>query len=250
MVVKVWRHCSESPISRLATCFTTLPQDKDGKTTFGAEPRPYIFMGCGKNESSVFDLSTGSCRQCFRVLDSTLGYTEQALLPPEYVSMPELFDIPIPRNPQRTIASAASFASNSLLSRSMQPESKILSLMGRLGMSGSQYLITGGSDRCLRYWDFSSPSRCYTISGQIRGQPRPLYEKVDVGSSGQLFICRQFPVPSVGEVESSKLPWKLQRGPVKPENCHQDAILDLKSVEFPMRGLLSSSQDGMIKLWR
>ena len=251
MSVKIWRHSSYSPISRLATCYTTLPQDKDGKTDFGNEPRPYIFMGCGKNEASVFDLSTSSCRQCFRVLDSDLCYIDQSALPSECISMPELNDIPMPKNPDRLIASAASSASNHLFGNSnIYRDPKIVSLMGRLGMSGHQYLITGGTDRCLRYWDFSSSSKCYTFSGSIRDQPHPIYQKVDVGLSNQLFICRQVPVPSVGEVDSVKLPWKLQRGIIRPENNHMDSILDVKSVEFPTKGLLSCSNDGMIKLWR
>ncbi|CAN0435586.1 unnamed protein product, partial [Laminaria digitata] len=25
------------------------------------------------------------------------------------------------------------------------------------------YLITGGTDRCIRYWDFQAASRCYVV---------------------------------------------------------------------------------------
>lgn len=261
LCVKVWRHSSETIVSRLATCFTTLPQDKDGKsspTTYGSEPRPYIFMGCGSNEASVFDLSTATCRQCFRVLDPSLCYiNQQMMLPPECISMPELSDVPLPRNPLRPISYASSYASGSFLrftgnTESNYSDAKILSLVGRLGMHGQhqQYLITGGSDRYLRYWDFSSPSKCYTISGLAHGQPRPIYQRVDVGTADQqLFLCQQMPVPSAGGVETVRFPSK-QRGLVRPENTHQSSILDLKSVEFPSKGLLSCSQDGMIKLWR
>lgn len=260
LCVKVWRHSSESLVSRLATCFTTLPQDKDGKSqtsAYGIEPRPYIFMGCGNNEASVFDISTARCRQCFRTLDQSLCYINQQMrLPSECISMPELNEIPLPRNPNRPIISA--IASNSLLHPNIKysnshSETKVLSLMGRLGMHGQQqqYLITGGSDRFLRYWDFSSPSKCYTISGLAQGQPRPIYQRVDVGSPDQqLFLCQQMPVPNVDDFDSVRYSWKLQRGLVRPENIHQGSILDLKSIEYPSKGMLSCSQDGMIKLWR
>jgi phosphoinositide-3-kinase regulatory subunit 4 len=262
LCVKVWRHSSESLVSRLATCFTTLPQDKEGKfqtSLYGTEPRPYIFMGCGNNEASVFDISTARCRQCFRILDQSLCYINQQMrLPSECTSMPELNEIPLPRNPNRAIISAFTTSFDSLLNPNVMysnchSETKVLSLMGRLGMHGQQqqYLITGGSDRFLRYWDFSSPSKCYTISGLAQGQPRPIYQRVDVGSlDQQLFLCQQMPVPSVDDVESIRYPWKFQRGFVRPENMHQGSILDLKSIEFPSKGMLSCSQDGMIKLWR
>ena len=49
-LVKLWQHSSGAPITRLATCFTTLPQDKGGNN----EDKPFIFMGCGLNESAIF----------------------------------------------------------------------------------------------------------------------------------------------------------------------------------------------------
>ncbi|CAN0296129.1 unnamed protein product, partial [Scytosiphon promiscuus] len=29
------------------------------------------------------------------------------------------------------------------------------------------YLITGGTDRCIRYWDFQAASRCYMVRVEI-----------------------------------------------------------------------------------
>mmetsp|Transcript_188 Transcript_188/g.264 ORF Transcript_188/g.264 Transcript_188/m.264 type:complete len:129 (-) Transcript_188:59-445(-) len=128
--------------------------------------------------------------------------------------------------------------------------------MGRIGATGRSYLITGGSDRCLRYWDFNLPSRCYTISGFVHGQPAPTYEgvnlfKTDETSVNQnLFLCRSRNAAPNSDVPSSDLPHHLQQGLVRPENAHRDAILDIKSVDYPRKSLLSCSRDGVIKLWQ
>jgi hypothetical protein len=58
------------------------------------------------------------------------------------------------------------------------------------------------------------------------------------------------PVATAGEMEGSKVPRKLERGQIRPENCHTDAILDLKLIDRPMKGVLSASRDGCVKVWR
>ena len=245
-MVKLWQHSSGAPISRLATCFTTLPQDKGSN----AEDKPFIFMGCGLNEAAIFDVTTGECRQCFRVLDPALCYIDQMSLPRSCVTMPALREVKLPPHPNQRIQSAMSVPSGSFQHRRPPPEPSVQSIMGRIGKRGYSYIITGGSDRYIRYWDFMSISRCYTVSGLNHGQPKPSYESVDVGSSGQLYLCRQAPIPSPTDLESSKLPRQLHRGTVRPDNGHRDAILDLKNVDFPVKGLLSCSRDGVIKMWR
>ncbi len=152
MMVKLWRHSSGQPVSRLATCHTVLPQDKSNGTL--TERKPYFFIGCGSNEASIFDVSTGICRQCFRVIDDQ--FTNKAMLPESYVSMPSLKEIEFPYDKSRPIV----FARNERLQTRTKPfEPNIASLIGRIGMTGKSYLVTGGSDRFLRYWDFTSPER-------------------------------------------------------------------------------------------
>ena len=243
--VKAWQHSSESHIYRIDNFFTTLPQDKDGRTAFGTEPRPYAYMSCGRNESCVFDLSAGVCRHSFRVLDPEFAYTDSNEIAQVMVSPPLFNEIAVPRSSEIPLKGW----SNSYSVRPSQENStkpKILSLFGGVGFNGCHYMITGGSDRCIRYWDFSSPSKCYTSSGLAKGQPRPFYERRGSEKGAQVFLCRQQPVP----VESNRISWNLQRGASKAENCHKDAILDLRVIDHPQQCLLSSSQDGEIKVWR
>lgn len=129
------------------------------------------------------------------------------------------------------------------------PEPHVESFSGRVGTTGQNYLVTGGTDGYLRYWDFSSPSKCFTISGLRHFQPRPVYESID-RSSGKIILCRQNPTQKPDEVASASLPKLNHKGITRPENRHYDAILDVKRIEYPMKGFLSSSRDGLIKFWR
>eukprot|EP00978_Attheya_sp_CCMP212_P039901 scaffold212116_cov35-Attheya_sp.AAC.1 len=108
----------------------------------------------------------------------------------------------------------------------------------------------GGSNRFLCYWDFLSPSKCYSISGMSNRDPKPSFENVaDVGMGSHLLLCHQMHNPKVGEVESSRVPRKLRRGPICSENHHTDAILNIKGIDFPVKEILSSrSRDGTVKV--
>ena len=239
--VRLWQHSSAAPIARLAASFTSLRHDKAS----AGEPRPYIFMGCGKNEASVFDIADGSCKQCFRVLDSDLCYVDRSALPSDCVTPPQLHEIPL--SSQRPLLSGGgAFGVLTNNERVSSPEPRILSLIGRVGSSGQPFLLTGGSDCCLRYWSLAASSKCYTVSGLSNCQPRSSCESINVGPSSRLFLCRQMPVATVGEIEGSKVPRKLERGQIRPENCHTDAILDLKLIDR----VLSASRDGCVKVWR
>lgn len=136
-----------------------------------------------------------------------------------------------------------------LSERLAPPQPNIQAFSGRVGSSGLNYLVTGGTDGFLRYWDFSSASKCYTISGLRNSQPRPVYESIHT-ESGRVILCRQLQTPKSSEVSKTYLPKAHQSGPVRPENRHQDAILDIKRLDYPMKGLVTCSRDGIVKVWR
>ena len=230
-LVKMWQHSCESSINRLGT----------------SSARPYVVMGCGTNEASIFDISQGTCRQAMRVVDDNFSYLHQAALPVHCTSMPILKDISIPSMLKRRQGVIDAIIS----SRKAPPQPNIQSFTGRVGTS-TEYLITGGSDGHIRFWDFSSPSKCFTISGLATTEPRPIYERVsgNVSSNGNIFLCRSMPEPKFKEMNGAQVTKRMQNGPLRPDNRHQDAILDLKKIDYPMKGLLSCSRDGLIKFWR
>jgi WD40 repeat protein len=122
-------------------------------------------------------------------------------------------------------------------------------MVGSMGGYDQNYLITGGGDAQIRYWDFSSPSKCYTVSGLIGFHHRPSYERLDI-QGNCIIVGRQTAGLRLQDIESSRLPRRLQRGLTRAETRHQDAILDLKLIQLPINAILSCSRDGSVKLFK
>jgi len=130
---------------------------------------------------------------------------------------------------------------------SPSPVTSINAMCGSIGVGENSYLITGGGDARIRFWDFAMPSKCFVVSGQSSNQPRPSIERIDLDSRCRLMICRQLPSPkSMGGV-SSQMGKRLGKGLAKPENHHTEAIQDLKIVN---KALISASRDCTVKVWR
>lgn len=232
--VKLWRHSSCAPINRLASSFASL--------TTNGDPSPHLVIGAGVNETSVFDLITGACSQCFRVLDPMLSYVDRASLPIEHVTLPQLNEV----RPQFRSHYYNSHVLNLLQGARMPPPNPTIhSFTGRVCSSGYSYLVTGDSLGILRFWDFSSASKCFTISGLHNSSPRPFYECLEYGNSKMIF-CREHGNLNTHQATS----FNIQKGPTRPDNRHKDAILDIKKIEYPVKGLLTCSRDGSIKLWK
>ncbi len=239
--MKVWQHSNAAPVNRLGTSFGALSCD--------SSPKPYVVMGCGLNESAVFDISSGKCRHCFRVLDPSLSYVDKLSLPAQFTSLPTLNEIHLSSDLGKRVKGIHKTVESVINTRVAPPQPCIQSFTGRVGSSGTNYLVTGGTDGYLRYWDFSHPSKCFTISGLRYSQPRPIYESLEA-ASGKIILCRQVPIPKSDEIASASLPKLNNRGVVRPESRHRDAIMDVKKLEFPMKGFISCSRDGLIKFWR
>lgn len=56
------------------------------------------------------------------------------------------------------------------------------------------------------------------------------------------------PIATAAEMESRRIPRKLERGQIRPENSHRDTVLDLKLIDYSMKGVLSASNDGSFKV--
>ena len=253
--VKLWHHSRGAPITRLATSFVPPPQMWGSRNLDASSVKPFVFASCGPNECGMFDVSTGDCNQCFR----TLGYgSRQAAAHAYYAEdLPKLEEVPI---------SAASTRRSALMTNgflkshtdgsksSPSPLNSINAMCGSIGVGDNSYLLTGGGDARIRFWDFAVPSKCFVVSGQPTSQPRPLFERVDLnGGRCRLMTCRQMPSASrnMGGAASSSLSTltknKLGQALAKPENHHTEAIQDLKIVN---KAVISASRDCTVKVWR
>ncbi|KAL3917973.1 MAG: hypothetical protein SGILL_004459, partial [Bacillariaceae sp.] len=240
--MKLWHHSRSSPIDRLATSFVPPPQSWIGKTYSNIDSRPYIFAASGPNECAMFDALSGHCSECFRTVE--YGNRSPSARMDE---LPRLQELPLSSSSRRKALLSQGIGParlGSVLSTSFR---SVKCMVGSTGASDYSFLITGGSDCRIRFWDFSMPSRCYVSSAVDPVQPRPNFERIDLDSQTRLMLCRQAPAPAVNQVDSSSIPRKLFQGTRAIPQGHNEAITDLK---FLKHNLVSCSRDCMVKLWR
>ena len=229
--VKLWRHCSQTSINRLATSVGTPPQ------MWTARPnpdliRPFMFISAGINECAMFDVTTGTCCECFRTTQTDkVGKRSAAEECP-----PFLDEIPLRSRLSVGLKAASALVDANFINRPSCVHSTINCMVGSIGGHQQSYLVTAGSDRIIRFWDFTNPKKCFILSGIRANHARPLFERFDVNISTRLMFCSMPRTLSVRHVE------------VLPELHHHDSILDLKIVD--KWGLVSCSRDSTIKLWR
>lgn len=238
--VKLWHHSRAAPITRLATSFVPPPQMWGSRNLDASSVRPYVFASCGPNECGMFDVSTGNCNQVFR----TVGYGSAMASYAEEI--PKLHEVPISAASTRRSALMTNGFLKNNNAMTPSPVTSINAMCGSIGVSDHSYLMTGGGDARIRFWDFAVPSKCFVISGHSSVQPRPSFERIDLDGPCRLMLCRQ--LPSTGKMGGpSKFTKKLGKVLSKPENHHTEAIQDLKIVN---KAVISASRDCTVKVWR
>jgi len=241
-VLRLWQHSRSTPINRLATSFVPPPQSWASKRSTYTDSKPHIFVASGPNECAMFDATTGHCSECFR----TVEYRSKS--PSSRIDdLPSLYDVSLSSSTRR----------KTLLSQGRGPAklSEVISasfrsvncMIGSTGNSDHSFLITGGSDRRIRFWDFAIPSKCHVTNGLDPTQPLPSFERIDYGNNSRLMLCHQAPTPAISEVDSFRVPRKLFQGTRTMSQGHDDSICDLKILKH---SLLSCSRDCTVKLWR
>lgn len=239
--IQLWRHSREAPISRLAT--TSI----DWESSTASEPKPYIFAASGNNECAMFNAMSGACKECFRTVS---GHNQ--LVNARTEEPPTLKEVLISSKNRSGILKLATPLVNSTY---QSYPGSINCMVGSIGAIANSYLITGGGDGRIRYWDFTAPSKCFVVCGQSSTQPRPSFERVNFEGQGHLMICRQ--LDSFGSSETNH-PRKIFHGLKKPDNNHTDSIQDIKIIDKHLVGgvskdfsaLVSCSKDSTIKIWR
>ncbi len=254
---QLWRHSSAGPIYRLACCKAVKYNYSAGSMIPGlpSTEGAYLFVASENNEAAVWGLPEGGeCYKCFRSLP--LNESKAPITP-----LPSLDPIDLPRHPLAPILSAATATtgsnrynnSNTTSSSSSSSSSSVRSMIGRISPSNASYLITAGSDKQIRFWDFRSAESCYTIAGLEAAQPKSIFvtrKVADDKPAGKLFVCYSSATPSSDKILQSHLPVREGRGLTAPTVNFRDVITDLKDIDVPIRLLLSSSKDGEIKIWR
>lgn len=134
---------------------------QNDERVWGAGEGGYLMIAAGDNESTVWNLpipEDGTCVRTFKAV-SVSNIREKS------TGAPRLLSIPLPSHALAPIQGAMHSLSNPSIPSTTSSIRALLSHLSR-STTGVSYLITGGSDSIIRYWDFSSPSRCCVLSGE------------------------------------------------------------------------------------
>ncbi|KAI8361053.1 hypothetical protein B0O80DRAFT_148594 [Mortierella sp. GBAus27b] len=218
IAIKSWVHPSKSRISRLVIHPEPHHPARGGR----------VIIASGKNEVSVWDIEHEECREvfCVRNADEKKALSFDAFKATEPLSGSDLL-----RN---------SFTSNDSNVSADQ------SVRAVIFPADCEYMITGGADRKIRYWDISRVEISYIISGHEAQDPPPKY------------ATRPFeglPVHYEVSPASGVKPRSTGRNNVitvqqqRLLRNHLDAIMDIALTEFPCMMLISGDRDGVIKVF-
>lgn len=185
----------------------------------------FLFVSAGANEAAVWGIPEGGeCCKCFRTvsLDASRG---------PIAPLPSLEEVALPRHPFAPVRFTES--SPERLAAADKQDS-VRALLGRISQSNMSYLVTAGTDRCIRFWDFSAPNKCFTVSGLEAAQPKAMFDSPKLndtsvvaapasnsssaasGAGGKLFVCYVAATPSVDKILQMHLPVREGRGIVLP----------------------------------
>lgn len=214
---RTWRHSSLSPIHRLASC-KSIPRISAAKDIMPYTEGAYLFVAAGANEAAVWGVPEGGeCLKCFRSIPMSAGRGLVAALP-------QLLDVNLPRHPCASFSlptTVSSIGGGSLpfqtCGSNSSREPSVRAIMGRISQVGSSYLVTAGTDRQIKFWDFSSPTKCFTVAGLEPGQPKSTFEAFNGEDLyGKLFVGYDASLPSAETIVQAHVPHWQGRGPVAP----------------------------------
>jgi len=215
--VKSWRHPSKARIHSLVHY---------NSAKFGS----WVFSTSGNsNEVAVWDVESASCRQIFRVLTTE-----------ETPSIPSMKALDAPN--------ALDYGVEDLQMPSIinNNPNAVVGIKCMLIPQEAPYVITGGDDKRIRYWDLSNAINSYTICGLENDQAKPRY-------SSHLFdsinVYQEHPNFASNSSESQTSTINKHRA-ASPTVNHHESILDVQYMELPHRMLISGSRDGVIKVWK
>ncbi|XP_017771764.1 PREDICTED: phosphoinositide 3-kinase regulatory subunit 4 [Nicrophorus vespilloides] len=116
----------------------------------------------------------------------------------------------------------------------------------------SGFLLAGGSDQRLRFWDLQIPSQSYIAipsPNDFLG-PSRVYQSRQVDGTNVVVEACEDP-PPYGQPSINLKPDEIPRaGPEPPPTGHRDSITDIALCKTKQCFMLTSSRDGVIKIWK
>ncbi|KAH8550281.1 hypothetical protein BGW37DRAFT_79383 [Umbelopsis sp. PMI_123] len=225
--LRSWLHPSRSPISVLLQH----PDPKwEGKR---------VVISAGRNEVTVWDILTIQCVEIFGV-----KYGDEKLTAIALEAYKKL-DPPADSDTLRNASSSheANLADNSI-------KSVIIP-------SDSHMMLTGGSDRKIRFWDMNRVENSTVVLGLDPEEPRPRYSSNTIEN-----IKFHLEFAHVKRGSASRSPFNSRNSPsnntsnpnsvAQHQNMmrnHMDAITSMVMTELPYPMIISGDRDGVIKVF-
>lgn len=129
------------------------------------------------------------------------------------------------------------------ISESLKPNSTMASKPRRVRTTAmfcaGNYIVSGGDDMCLRYWDDSATGTSYTISCDESQRYSYTRSMID-GCTVQQAI----------EVLNNDLDFDTNKDRISVSPMHKDSILDITAIDYPYNMLITAGKDGKIKVWK
>ncbi|KAJ2958801.1 hypothetical protein NQZ79_g5668 [Umbelopsis isabellina] len=227
IALQSWQHPSRSPI-------TVLLQHPDPKYE-----GKRVVISAGRNEVTVWDIVTTQCVEIFAV-----KYGDEKLTA---ISL-EAYKPLEPPADSDTLRNASSAHEANLSDNSIK---------ALIILADSHLMITGGTDRKIRFWDTNRTENSSVIIGLDPEEPRPRYSsnvienikfhlefaQVKRGSASRSpTTSRNSPSNTSSNVNSVQQQQNLMRN-------HMDAITSLVMTEMPYPMIISGDRDGVIKVF-
>lgn len=238
LLVKSWAVGGSTPIHKLLL--------------YPKSPSKHVCVvgGTSQAEVTVWDIESSECREIYRTNDSTETGKQYKALP---------------------VDSVTASKTNSILS--MKPEEgateegsppEILCAMTGVefepGAGSSRkggYMITGGTDKMLRFWDMHSPEACTIVSGLKFDSGKPIYSVLNPQPSIKL-VTEKITGGTGSNASKQGKSAKLERIPrttimaadqMDLGRNHQAAILDVAVLLRPYEMVISVDRKGAVKVY-
>src|SRR5262249_53903534 len=110
------------------------------------------------------------------------------------------------------------------------------------------YLITGGDDKMIRFWNLQNIASSYTVCGpSVIAGAKPFYT---THNQDNIVVYEEHPEAVTTSSAAATSHASKLRGPAFPAPHHRESVMDVKVMEMPHRMLISAGRDGVVKVWK
>ncbi|XP_077247976.1 serine/threonine-protein kinase VPS15-like isoform X1 [Tasmannia lanceolata] len=228
--VNSWKYSPVCPVEKMCLL---IPH---AVAPVSAMARPLVYVAAGCNEVALWNAENGSCHQVLR-LANTDGDAEVSDIPwalgRSSSKSSSKQDLRRKTNPKYRVDELN------------EPPPRLPGIRSLLPLPGGD-LLTGGTDLKIRRWDHSSPERSYCVCGpSTKGMGND--EFYETRSTYGVQVVQE----TIRRPHAKLTPKAvLAAAATDSAGCHRDSMLSLASVKLNQKLLISSSRDGVIKVWK